>query len=138
MLSRHEREKMERLGAELKEVTARADSISEQVSSLVAQREAYERALLIAEDKYDRLLASHQELIKSFQKVADQYTDGLTRARATINELSATTQQLSQPFRNTPLHKTEEEEDLEFQLDHGVLSMTEYNEALRAAGLADD
>lgn len=138
MLSRHEREKMERLGAELSEVTAKADSISEQVSSLVAQREAYERALLIAEDKYDRLLASHQELIKSFQKVADQYTDGLTRARQTISELSATQQQLSQPFRNTPLHKTEEEEDLEFQLDHGVLSMSEYNEALRAAGLADD
>ena len=138
MLSRHAREKMESLGAELTAVTAKADAISEQVSSLVAQREAYERALLIAEDKYDRLLASHQELIKSFQKVADQYTDGLTRARATINELSATTQQLSQPFRNSPLHKTEEEEDLEFQLDHGVIDMSAYNEALRAAGLADD
>ena len=137
MFSRHEREKMESLGAELKAVTAKADAISAEVSSLVAQREAYERALLIAEDKYDRLLASHQELIKSFQKVADQYTDGLSRARQTINELSATTQQMSQPFRNTPLHKTEEEEDLEFQLDHGVLSMSEYNEALRAAGLAD-
>lgn len=137
MLSRHEREKVESLGAELKVVTAKADAISAEVSSLVAQREAYERALLIAEDKYDRLLASHQELIKSFQKVADQYTDGLSRARATINELSAA-QAAPPTFRNGPLHKSEEEEDLEFQLDHGVLSMSEYNEALRAAGLADD
>lgn len=138
MLSRHEREKMERLGAELTAVTAKADAISAEVSSLAAQREAYERALLIAEDKYDRLLASHQELIKSFGKVADQYTEGLTRARQTITELSATQQQLATPFRNTPLHKTEEEEDLEFQLDHGVLDLSQYNEALRAAGLSDD
>lgn len=138
MLSRHEREKMDGLGADVKAITAKADAITAQVSSLVAQREAYERALLIAEDKYDRLLAVHQDSIQAFQKVAAQYTDGLTRARETISELNQSSAQATQAFQNRPLHMSEEEEDLSFQLDHGVIDMSEYNEALRAAGLADD
>lgn len=123
MLSRHERERVDKLERVAEELVRRIDRAE-------AQAEVFR-------SQYDSLLATHNEALKAFQAVAAQYTDGLSRARQTINELQATNSQLSQPFRNAPLHKTEEEEDLEFQLDHGVLSMTEYNEALRAAGLAD-
>ena len=124
MLSRHERERVEKLESGIEELARRIDRAE-------ARAEVYE-------SQYAALLSTHQEAIKAFEKVADQYTDGLTRARATIAELSATNEQLSQPFRNTPLHKTEEEEDLEFQLDRGLLNMEQFNEALRSAGLADD
>lgn len=124
MLSRHERERVEKLESGIEELARRIDRAE-------ARAEVYE-------SQYAALLSTHQEAIKAFEKVADQYTDGLTRARQTISELSAENSQLSQPFRNTPLHKTEEEEDLEFQLDTGALSLTQYNEALRMAGLADD
>ena len=131
MFSRHERDRLQNLEAIVR-------GLEQEFVKADAQRESFERALLIAEDKYDRLLATHTDAIRAFQKVAAQYTDGLTRARETISELSVREQQATQAFRNTPLHMSEEEEDLEFQLDHGVIDMSQYNEALRMAGLADD
>lgn len=123
MLSRHERDRVERLERVAEELTRRIDRAE-------AQTEVYK-------SQFDSLLATHTEALEVFKRVADQYTDGLARARETISELQAA-QSAPPVFRNGPLHKTEEEEDLEFQLDHGVLNLTQYNEALRAAGLADD
>lgn len=130
MNSRDLREKVERQESEIQNL------IRGQIE-VKAMRETYERSLLLSDEKFDKLLTTHLEAIKAFQAVAEQYTDGLSRARQTISSLEETTTQMSQPFSNRPLHMNEEEEDLSWQLDHGVLSMTQYNEALRAAGLSD-
>lgn len=124
MLSRQERDRVEKLERGAEELARRLDRAE-------ARAEVYE-------SQYASLLSAHTEALEVFKEVASQYTDGLSRARATISELSAANQEMSQPLRQSPLHKTEEEEDLEFQLDHGVLNLTQYNEALRNAGLADD
>lgn len=123
MFSRHERERVEALERGVEELARRVDRAE-------ARAEVFE-------SQYASLLSAHTSALEAFKKVADQYTDGLARARQTISELQATAE-APPTFRNGPLHKTEEEEDLEFQLDHGVLNLTQYNEALRAAGLADD
>src|SRR5688572_10062957 len=111
--SRRERDRVDKLESGVEELAQR-------IGRAEARAEVYE-------SQYAALLTTHNEALKSFQKVADQYTEGLTRARSTIKDLEAVNSQLSQPFRSTPLHKTEEEEDLEFQLDQGVLSMSQYN-----------
>lgn len=124
MLSRQERDRLEKLEGSVEELT-------QKITRAEARSEVYE-------SQYAALLSTHTEALEVFKEVARQYTDGLSRARATIKDLEQANAQASMPLRQTPLHKTEEEEDLEFQLDHGVLSMSQYNEALRAAGLADD
>lgn len=107
----------------------------EAVESRSAVNTADITALLARLQERDRLLELHQEALKSFQKVADAYTEGLQRARQTIEELQATPPPV---FRaNMPLHKSEEEEDLEFQLDAGVINLEEFNERLRELGVAD-
>ena len=123
MLSRHERDRVDEMESRIEELARRVDRAE-------ARSEVYE-------SQYAALLSTHKEALVAFQKVADQYTDGLSRARATIEELSKPAEPQS-AFQNRPLHKSEEEEDLEFQLDHGVLNLAQYNEALRAAGLSDD
>jgi hypothetical protein len=123
MLSRHERDRVDGMESRIEELARRVDRAE-------ARSEVYE-------SQYAALLSTHNEALKAFQKVADQYTDGLSRARETIAELSKPAEPQS-AFQNRPLHKSEEEEDLEFQLDHGVLNLAQYNEALRAAGLSDD
>ncbi len=130
MNSRDLREKVDRQESEIK------DLVRGQIE-VQAMREAYERSLLLSDEKFDRLLTTHLEAIKAFQAVAEQYTDGLARARATISSLEETNTSLAQPFSNRPLHMNEEEEDLSWQLDNGVLNLSQYNDALRAAGLGD-
>jgi len=130
MISRDLRERLQSQESALQVLTL-------EITELKATRTAYERSLLISDERYDRLLATHLEAINAFKAVAEQYTDGLARARATISSLEVTNSELAQPFSNKPLHMNEEEEDLSWQLDHGVLNMSQYNDALRAAGLGD-
>ena len=125
------RDRVERNEHVLEDLLSRVNTLERQIDRSEAQAEVYKNELAV-------LTSTHQNAIRAFELVAEQYTDGLVRARTTITELTEQSNELSRPFRNTPLHKTEEEEDLEFQLDHNVISMTEYNDALRAAGLADN
>lgn len=97
--------------------------------------EAMERNLAVLEAKLqerDALLASHTQLIKSFQKLQDQYTEGLVRARQTIEELSAVAEKAEPSFSSEPLYYTEEEEDLKALKDQGILTPEAYEEALRS------
>ena len=138
MFTRLRREKVEKHERGLDDLTQRVNALEREIDRSEAQAEAYRTIIAMLREEQATLVSAHQDAIRAFQKVADQYTEGLTRARNTIHELESANTQMATPFRNTPLHKTEEEEDLEFQLDHGVIDMTQYNEALRAAGLADD
>lgn len=113
--TRSEREKVERLG--------------ERVTKLETEQNVLERT-------HKELLAAHTEAIKVFKKVSDQYTEGLQRARQTIEELNEIAQQ-PPTMRQQPLHMTEEEEDAQFALDAGAINLEEYNRIIREAGLAD-
>jgi predicted RNase H-like nuclease (RuvC/YqgF family) len=137
MLSRHEREKVEKIERGLEDLASRVQTLERMNDRLEAQAEAYRTTIAMLREEQAMLVSTHQDAIRAFSQVSAQYTDGLARARETIAELSAAEPQ-SAALQNRPLHKSEEEEDLEFQLDHGVLSLSEYNEALRAAGLSDD
>lgn len=136
MFSRFWREKVEKNERGLEDLAARVQTLEREIDRSEAQAEAYRTTIAMLREEQAMLVSAHQEAIMAFKKVSDQYTEGLSRARETISELQAA--QTAPVFRNTPLHKSEEEEDLEFQLDRGVINMTQYNEALRAAGLADD
>lgn len=138
MFTRFLREKVEKNERGLDDLTQRVNALEREIDRSEAQAEAYRTTIAMLREEQAMLVSAHQDALRAFQKVADQYTEGLTRARHTIQELESANAQMATPFRNTPLHKSEEEEDLEFQLDHGVIDMSQYNEALRAAGLADD
>jgi predicted RNase H-like nuclease (RuvC/YqgF family) len=137
MLSRHEREKVEKIERGLEDLASRVQTLERMNDRLEAQAEAYRTTIAMLREEQAMLVSTHQDAIRAFSQVSAQYTDGLARARETIAELSAAEPQ-SAALQNRPLHKSEEEEDLEFQLDHGVLNLAQYNEALRAAGLSDD
>lgn len=83
-----------------------------------------------AENLVSVTLKAHTELIQSFQKLQDQYTDGLSRARQLVDEVV----EAAPTFSPTPLYATEEEEDLEVQLASGLLEDEDYKQALAAAG----
>jgi predicted nucleic acid-binding Zn-ribbon protein len=137
MLSRHEREKVEKIERGLEDLASRVQTLERMNDRLEAQAEAYRTTIAMLREEQAMLVSTHQDAIRAFSQVSAQYTDGLSRARETIAELSKPAEPQS-AFQNRPLHKSEEEEDLEFQLDHGVLNLAQYNEALRAAGLSDD
>ena len=136
MLSRHERDQVEKIERGLEDLASRVQTLERLNDRLEAQAEAYRTTIAMLREEQAMLVSTHQDAIRAFSQVSAQYTDGLARARETIAELSTAEPQSA--FQNRPLHKSEEEEDLEFQLDHGVLNLAQYNEALRAAGLSDD
>lgn len=76
------------------------------------------------------LQGAHTELIKAFQKLQDQYTEGLNRARQAVDEIQAS----APTFSTTPLYSSEEEEDLEAQVLSGVIDDEDYRRALRESG----
>jgi len=86
-------------------------------------------------DERDKLLALHTELIKSFQKLQDDYSDGLARAREVIKDLEEqAAQEAKAPapdWESRPLHMSEDEEELEFLRDQGILTPDAYQEALK-------
>ena len=104
----------------------KVESLEREVVELKAAQRAYETHA-------STLLSILQQSQRTFDKLATQYTDGLTRARQ-IQEEAA--EALKNPaWSPTPLFQSEEEEDLQYQLDRGLLDPTEYHEALRAAGI---
>ena len=115
----------------------RVDGLERKLLLLEAQREEQMRVLQHDNERFADLLALHTEAHRSFQKVADQYTEGLERARDTIAELQAAPPTPAPIMRQEPLHMTEEEEDLEFALNTGSISLDRYNELIREAGLGN-
>ena len=80
----------------------------------------------------DKLLDLHTELIKSFQALQTDYSDGLARAREVIKDLEEQAANTPAPdWESRPLHMSEDEEELEFLRDQGILTPDAYQDALK-------
>ena len=112
-----------------------------QLESRVGELEKANSALTARVRERESLLKDQTTLFsqqaKAFEKVSDQYVEGLQRARQTIAELQAQAAQAPVIRANQPLHMTEEEEDAHYMLEAGRINMEEYNDVLRNIGLGD-
>ena len=104
----------------------KVESLERRVVELEAAQRAYQGYA-------SSLLSTLQSAQKSFDILARQYNDGLERAREIQEKAEEALQ--NPAWSATPLYATEEEEDLQWQLDSGVLDPQEYENALERAGL---
>lgn len=103
----------------------RLSKLEQQVSALQARIDAYL-------DERSELMSAHISLIVAFQKLQDQYSEGLHRARQTIDDLQKVQADQEPKFSSEPLYFSEEEEDLEARFMSGQIEPGAYKEALRA------
>jgi Lhr-like helicase len=110
---------------------SRVRELETQVAALKAQAEA----IATRESQLLQLLQREHE---TFAALANTYREGLERARKIQEDAERALQsavQAAPAYQNRPLHMSEEEEDLEWQRENGIVNQAEMEDLLREAGL---